>query len=134
MTVSIVARGIAGTTVTVHARAQAVPPTPDVSAEVRAALMNEGQVVYGRDCAACHAEGSIGALLGGNASLADKDRVITRILQGTPDGAMANFGPSLTDREIAAVATFIRNTWDNAFGAIVDADVKRVRDALAKKK
>jgi mono/diheme cytochrome c family protein len=132
--VSIVARGIMGPTVTVHAWTQAVPSKPDVSPEVRAALMNEGQVVYGRDCAECHAEGGIGAALGGNVSLADMDRVVTRILQGTADGAMSAFGPSLTDREIAAVSTFIRNTWDNAFGAIVEADVKRVRDALAKKK
>jgi mono/diheme cytochrome c family protein len=115
-------------------RAQAVPPKPDVSDDVRAALMNEGQLVYGRDCAECHAEGGVGAVLGGNKSLADKDRVITRILLGTEDGAMANFGPSLTDREIAAVSTFIRNTWDNAFGAIAEPDVKRVREALAKKK
>ncbi len=113
--------------------AQATPPAAAVSAELQAALMNEGQVVYGRDCAECHAEGGIGAALGGNAHLADKDRVITRILQGSTDGAMAAFGPSLTDREIAAVGTFIRNTWDNAFGAIVEADVKRVRDLLKKK-
>jgi mono/diheme cytochrome c family protein len=89
--------------------------------------MSEGQEVYGRDCAECHAEGGIGAALGGDKRLADTDRVIMRILKGSPDGEMSAFGPSLTDREIAAVGTFIRNTWDNAYGAIVEADVKRVR-------
>ncbi len=131
---SIVARGLIEPAATVHAITQVAPPKTDVSEEVRAALMDEGQVVYGRDCAECHAEGGIGAALGGNTTLAYKDRVITRIVQGTPDGAMAAFGSSLTDREIAAVSTFIRNTWDNAFGALVEADVKQVREALGKKK
>jgi mono/diheme cytochrome c family protein len=115
-------------------KTQVPPADAPPSTELQQALMKEGQVIYGRDCAECHAEGGIGAALGGNAGLADKTRVITRILQGSTDGAMSAFGPSLTDREIAATATFIRNTWDNAFGAIVEADVKKVRDALAKKK
>ena len=83
------------------AAVQAQDPVPDapVTAERKAALMNEGQNVYGRDCAECHAEGGIGAALGGNKNLGDKDRVIMRILQGSPDGTMSAFGPSLTDRE-----------------------------------
>jgi mono/diheme cytochrome c family protein len=128
---SLLVRGLAANAA--PPQVPATPPGTVVSAELRQALMNEGQVVYGRDCAECHAEGGIGAALGGNEHLADKDRVITRILQGSPDGAMSAFGPSLTDREVAAVSTFIRSTWDNAFGAVIEADVKRVRELLKKK-
>ena len=119
----------AGTGVTARV-SQSAPPDARVSAELKATLMEEGQVVYGRDCAECHAEGGIGQALGGNSALKDTDKVITRILKGSADGAMAAFGPSLTDREVAAVSTFIRNTWDNAFGAVVESDVKRVRASL----
>ena len=133
----LVAPVVAGAARVVAGSIQGQPPSPPsapVSAELKAVLMDEGQLVYGRDCAECHAQGGIGAALGGNRNLADKDRVITRILQGSPDAAMEAFGPSLTDREIAAVGTFVRNTWDNDFGAIAEADVKRVRDALSRKK
>jgi mono/diheme cytochrome c family protein len=94
--------------------------------------MHEGSLIFGRDCAECHADGGIGASLGGNEHLKDKTRVITRILQGSLDGAMEPFASSLTDREVAAVATFVRNTWDNAFGPVIEADVKKVRDAIKK--
>jgi mono/diheme cytochrome c family protein len=110
-----------------------VPVQAMVTAEQREALMRDGQLVYGRDCAECHADGGIGGPFAGKTVLNDKDRVITRILLGATDGSMEAFGPTLSDRDVAAVATFIRNTWDNTFGPVVEADVKRIRAALPKK-
>jgi mono/diheme cytochrome c family protein len=42
---------------------------------------------------------------------------------------MPPFG-SLTDRQVAAVATFVRNTGSNAYGVVLEADVARVRESL----
>jgi mono/diheme cytochrome c family protein len=36
----------------------------------------------------------------------------------------------LTDRQVAAVATFVRNTGSNAYGVVLEADVARVRASL----
>jgi mono/diheme cytochrome c family protein len=107
------------------------------TAEQLAALMDEGQAVFGADCAACHgAEGSEGAApaLAGNASLASKEHVIRQILEGNPARGMPPFAQSLTDRKVAAVGTFIRSAWDNAHGVVLEADVKRLRDEIARKK
>ena len=119
---------------TAHSQTPAPAAAPAVvTAEQREALMRDGQLVYGRDCAECHGDGGIGGPFAGKPALSDKDRVITRILLGATDGSMEAFGPSLSDRDVAAVATFIRNTWDNTFGPVAEADVKRVRAALPKK-
>ena len=108
---------------------------PPVDPAVVSALMAEGSTLFGSDCAACHAvEGgeSVGPPMAGNASLASKDHVITRILEGMPAKGMPPFATSYTDRKIAAVSTFIRGAFDNAYGPVVDTDVARVRDELNK--
>ena len=99
--------------------------------------MDDGEPVFGADCAACHgAEGSEGAApaLVGNAALGNKERVIKQILEGVPARGMPPFARTLTDRQVAAVSTFIRNAWDNAYGAVLEADVKRLRDEIDKAK
>lgn len=99
-------------------------------AALKAALMAEGQVVFGADCTTCHAAdgaADIGPALAGNTSMGAKDAVITKILNGVND--MPGFAPTLSDRQVAAVATFIRNSWENAQGVVVESDVKAIRDA-----
>jgi mono/diheme cytochrome c family protein len=103
------------------------PPAATATPEEWDALMNEGAEVYGIDCMECHADGGVAPVLAGLTSLSKKDRVITWILQGVPDGSMPAFGPTLTDRQIAAVATYVRNYWDNAYGVVLELDVKRLR-------
>jgi mono/diheme cytochrome c family protein len=41
---------------------------------------------------------------------------------------MEPFGRSLSDRQVAAVATFIRNGWENAHGLVLETAVQAVRD------
>jgi mono/diheme cytochrome c family protein len=89
--------------------------------------------VFGAECTTCHgADGTsdVGPALAGNTSMAVRDFVIKRLLLGVAD--MPSFASSLTDRQIAAVGTFVRNSWDNAHGIVPEADVKRVRAEVAR--
>lgn len=107
-----------------------------VSAEQIAELMAEGETIYSRDCATCHgADGSEGSApaLAGSAGLGNKDHVVRQVLTGVPAKGMPPFAPNLTDRRIAAVATFVRGAWGNSFGAVSEADVKRLRDEIIKR-
>jgi cytochrome c oxidase subunit 2 len=96
-------------------------------------LMAAGAEVYGVDCMECHADGGMGPTLVANSRLSDKDLVIKAILLGVSEGDMPAFGPTLTDHQIAAVSTYIRNTQENTHGIVIESDVKRVRDATGKK-
>jgi mono/diheme cytochrome c family protein len=93
------------------------------------ALFDEGQGVYGTNCFECHMPGGAGPKLDGDTVLASKDKVVTQIIKGSANGNMPPFG-SLTDRQVAAVATFVRNDGSNTYGVVLEADVARVREAL----
>ncbi|KGQ22909.1 c-type cytochrome [Thermus filiformis] len=103
-----------------------------VPAGVDPALMEKGKAVYEANCAACHqanGQGLPGAFppLAGNPNLQDVGHVISVTkngLQGpitvngqTYNGVMPGF-PQLSDEEVKAVATYIRNSWGNAFGPV----------------
>ena len=102
-------------------------------AALKAALMREGQDLYGQ-CSECHSEGGVGPTLAGDKGLANKDFVVKQILAGSSSGEMPKFAPDFTDRQVAAVATYVRNAWDNAYGLVLEDDAKRLRAALADKK
>lgn len=108
--------------------------TPAPASDQLAALKGEGQEVYTRECASCHgADGTgdgAGPALDGNTNLGNKDHVLERILLGSPENGMDPFGKALSDREIAAAATFVRNAWNNTFGVVAEADVTKAREAL----
>lgn len=96
-----------------------------------ASLKAEGREIYERDCASCHgAEGNgdgAGPSLDGNTKLSSKDHVIKRILLGAPENGMDPFGASLSDRQVAAAATFVRNAWNNTYGVVTESDVQTAR-------
>lgn len=112
------------------------PARQDAAAVALTTLEGEGQVIYARDCASCHgAEGNsdgAGPALDANTNLQNKDHVLKRILGGSPEKGMEAFGKTLTDREIAAVATYVRNAWNNADGIVLESEVKTARAALPK--
>lgn len=117
-----------------RARAEQPPATGDESEF--AALMNEGQALYGTSCVSCHADPgmeSIGPTFGGNAALTSKEHVIRKVLEGVADKGMPPFAPTLNDRQVAAVTTFIRNAWENAYGVVREGEVAGIRQALTKK-
>jgi cytochrome c oxidase subunit 2 len=107
--------------------AESQEPGSDVAAELAA----EGQVVFGTSCVSCHdAEGGDGSApaLSGHPSMGARDHIVRQILRGNLEKGMPAFAATLSDRQVAAVATYIRNAWDNAHGAVLEADVKKVRD------
>ena len=97
-------------------------PAAEAGGDDVAALMDEGAVVFANICAACHgAQGneSIGShvpLLAGNSRLSNPRLVFRRVIHG--NGYMPGFGGVLTDREVAAVATYIRRSFGNDYDAV----------------
>jgi mono/diheme cytochrome c family protein len=112
-----------------------------------AAAMRAGQAIYLDNCAACHRADGSGVPgefppLPGNANVQSSDpTTIDRfILTGTEATAtdarptalaMPSFGWKLTDAEVAAVATYIRNSWGNTAPAVSAGDVARLRGKVA---
>jgi len=111
------------------------PPPP--------ARMADGARIYRSACIACHEADGSGAPriyppLPGNANLqsADPSSTLRIILDGaqtvtTPrapnTGSMPAYARKLLDREIADVATYIRNAWGNAAPAVTPEQVAKAR-------
>ena len=96
--------------------------------QVSAEVISLGQQVYQSFCVGCHGpsgEGTVGPALAGNVSLQEARHVLRQIIHG--GGAMPAFGSQLTDEQVAAVATFIRNSWENNFGPIDVAQAQQQR-------
>jgi mono/diheme cytochrome c family protein len=113
------------------------PESPAPDAEVMAV----GQRVYMDNCADCHLEAGEGIayaipVLAGspNVNAADPSSIIQITLTGTnhpenpsPYGATMDDFPELLDEQIAAVATYIRNSWGNNAPAVEAAEVAEMR-------
>ncbi|MBK6998536.1 MAG: cytochrome c oxidase subunit II [Rhodoferax sp.] len=90
--------------------------------------MAQGEKVYASACAACHQPHGKGmppafpALDGSQIVNGPVDEHIKQVLFGKPNTAMAAFGASLSDADIAAVVTFERNHWGNKTGDVVQAE------------
>ncbi len=114
------------------------------SGEVNDTLYAMGKDVYGQYCAACHkadgtGEAGVWPPLAGNSLVrgADTTGLLRVIMDGgftptterTPQPyGMPPFRHFLNDQQIAAAATYIRNTWGNQSGGIHHRDVNRVRN------
>ncbi len=90
-----------------------------------ATLMTEGEALFNSNCAGCHARdgtgdenGLPGPKLVGNDFLASAGAIIGQIMVGNPNHGMPPFLDRLNDREIAAIATYVRNSWGNAYGIV----------------
>ncbi|MEI7931984.1 MAG: cytochrome c, partial [Alphaproteobacteria bacterium] len=105
-----------------------------------------GKTVY-KACADCHVDDGSGIpglypALAANANVNahDPSSIIQIVIAGSggpenpsPSGAgMAAF-PKLTDKEVAAVATYVRSSWGNAAPAVSERDVAKIRGMLAKR-
>jgi len=86
-----------------------------------------GQQVYANNCAACHQPTGEGrppvfpALKGDKTAVGPKAAVLAVVLNGR--GAMPAWKTALTDEEVAAVVTYVRNAWGNKAPAVTTADV-----------
>ena len=102
-----------------------------------------GEKLYDQQCAACHGDQGQGALgaypaLAGNRSVVMSSHVnaVQAILAGgfapatagnpRPYG-MPPFRTLLNDADVAAVASFVRQSWGNRASAVAPQDVQRLR-------
>ena len=107
--------------------------------------MQNGKVVYETYCMSCHQEngnGIEGAFpsLVKTGNLADKNRLVQIIIKGMRgpivvkgvkyDGEMA--GVDLTDKEVADLVNYIRNSWGNKAPIIKATDVVLAKKAVVK--
>lgn len=107
------------------------------------AVLTRGAKLYGDHCSSCHQDDGRGAApayppLAGNRAITMASAInpIRIVLNGgfAPGTAgnprpygMPPYGPSLSDAEVAAVVTYIRNQWGNQAAAVSAQDVGRNR-------
>jgi len=100
--------------------------------DVDNAFYKMGEEIFWETCSDCHGEKGEGdapafPALNGNNKLADLKRIVTNIYQGREN--MPPF-PELDVEQIAAVATYIRNAWDNAHGGVQVSQVAVILEGL----
>ena len=128
---------------TVPGGSQSIPAAPSP------AVMQAGEAVYVDQCSACHMRNGRG-IAGLFPSLAGApvvqqreaislERVVLQGAQSAQDAhaitgpAMPAFGWKLSDAQVAAVVSYIRNAWGNAAGPVDSADVHATRADLAQR-
>ncbi len=131
---------------------KSLPPSHDKTPSPISAqdpLMRQGQTIYANQCSACHTpqgRGIVGLFphLSESAS-AQQDQatsLIRVVLEGSravataahPTGpAMPSFAWKLSDADISAVVTYIRNAWGNAASRVSPGDVGSLRRVLHRK-
>ena len=99
-----------------------------------AELVSRGEKIYGTTCVACHQANGSGlaamkapALAGNKVVTGAEPPVIDTVLNGRPGTAMAPFKEQFSDAEIAAVITYVRNSWGNKASDVQAAEVKARR-------
>jgi mono/diheme cytochrome c family protein len=106
------------------------PAAPDPALEaLKAELIAEGRTVYSRNCSPCHGgegqgqppgQGAAPPLAGSTFLSADMF-VVRQVLYG--GGAYMPAFSNFTDRQVAAVVTYARNSFGNSFGVLTEAAV-----------
>lgn len=108
--------------------ANAAAPSGDAAADpALVAAVAAGQAGYLKNCRACHgSKGTAGVPLATNPKVqAGPDYLVWAIITGP--GYMPEFGPVLSNEEIASIATFIENSWGNSYGIVTPDDVQAAR-------
>ena len=96
-------------------------------------LIAEGASVYRNRCSKCHGRNGEGQWHGhdaaprldGNFARLSVREIVVQIIQG---GSYMPPFASLTDRQIAAVATYIRNSFGNNLGIATEKEVAKYRE------
>jgi nitrite reductase (NO-forming) len=107
--------------------------------------IQDGKKVYDTYCVSCHMENGMGVegafpSLVKTGNLSDKNRLVKIILQGMRgpikingssfDGEMA--GIEMTDKEVADVINYIRNTWGNKAPLVQVSEIPAAKLAVVK--
>jgi mono/diheme cytochrome c family protein len=125
---------------------QSSDPVATTSAEPKEVKV-DGAQIYSSRCANCHqsnGEGVSGAFPPLNQAswvTDNKGQIIRILLHGmigevevrgnTYNGNMPAWGRQLSDKQIAAVITHVRQSWDNDASEVTAEEVKAVRDATS---
>jgi mono/diheme cytochrome c family protein len=128
-----------------HAGDATSKPTPIAATDN---VMRAGAAIYKDSCAACHRDAGTGEVqlfprLAGSALVQSDDptTLVRVVLQGTravstsdtPTApAMPAFDWRLNDAQVAAVLTYIRNSWGNAASPVTAGTIASQRTSLAK--
>ena len=132
--------------IAVYLKSLAPSPAPSQAVSANDPLMQRGEAIYIDQCAACHTMGG-GGIVGlfprlSGAPLVQQAQATSLIrvvlsgsrsvaTPGAPTGpAMPSFAWKLSDDEVAAVLTYIRNSWGNVAPAVSAADVGKMRQTL----
>ncbi|HSI87264.1 MAG: cytochrome c [Candidatus Methylacidiphilales bacterium] len=113
-------------------------------------MIKEGKSAYGSICASCHQAGGGGQagqyppLAGSEWVLGDKHVLVPIVLHGlhgpiTVAGATYNnnmqaWGATIKDKKMAAILTYIRNSWGNKADIVTADDVKALREHFKDRK
>ena len=122
------------------------PPMPLASSDPR---IQAGQAIFTDTCSACHMRSGAGVehmfpkLAGNVVTTQDDPASLIRIViaggraaatdERPTSPAMPSLGYRLDDDEVAAVVTYVRNSWGNAASAVSARDVKNVRRELSQR-
>ncbi|MDO9318203.1 MAG: cytochrome c oxidase subunit II [Gammaproteobacteria bacterium] len=97
------------------------------------AALEQGEEIYNRICIACHQANGTGlppafpALAGSAVVNGDVEANIRLVINGVPGTAMAAYGRQLNPVELSAIITYIRNSFGNSTGDLVQpADVNTI--------
>jgi mono/diheme cytochrome c family protein len=112
-------------------------------------MMTVGAQIYADECSGCHTRDGNGAAgifpaLSGSPAVQQSDptSLLHVVLRGARSAgtdkaptapAMPAFAWVLNDDQVAAVVTYIRNTWGNAAPPVSAGTVRKVRDALVER-
>lgn len=107
---------------------EAAAPAAETPADpALAAAIEAGGKEYLKNCRTCHgSKGTAGVPLAGNEKVeAGFDYLGWAIITGP--GYMPEFGPALSDEQIALICTYILNSWGNAYGIVTPEDIAALR-------
>jgi mono/diheme cytochrome c family protein len=114
-----------------------------------AALIHDGEKIFNNNCAVCHQQSGVGNPANGCPPLVGSDwatgggpnRIIRLVLNGgngpiTVKGQpypgttpMTPFKTMLSDYQVAAALSYVRNGWGNKASAVTPDQVKKIREA-----
>lgn len=102
-------------------------PSASSAPAVDKALLQEGGKLYSSDCSSCHMPNGAGMpptfpALAGDSFLADPAAAMQRVFDGK--GAMPAH-PSFSAKDLAAVTTYIRNSFGNSYGGVTVAQAEK---------
>lgn len=114
--------------------AAALATTLLAAAPVRAQAGADGKALFLKNCAACHQAsgkgipGAFPALAGNKFVTGDHGEVAGVLLKGR--GGMPDFSETISDRDMAAILTYVRGDWGNNADALTEAEIHQLRTTL----